>query len=73
MMHISSCDKLRAEFMMKYATDFKITGGGLMKTLLGMEVEQGDAGINLHLDHYVQTVLTEYKDYTIVLCLVVLL
>ena len=63
MMHISSCDKLRAEFMKKYATDFEITGGGLMKTFLGMEVEQGDAGINLHLDHYVQTVLTEYKDY----------
>ena len=57
MMHISSCDKLRAEFMKKYATDFEITGGGLMKTFLGMEVEQGDAGINLHLDHYVQTVL----------------
>jgi hypothetical protein len=61
MMHISSCDKLRAEFrvMKKYATDFEITGGGLMKTFLGMEVEQGDAGINLHLDHYVQTALTD--------------
>ncbi len=62
-MHISSCDKHRAEFMKKYATDFEITGGGLMKTFLGMEVEQGDAGINLHLDHYIQAVLTEYKDY----------
>ncbi len=34
-----------------------------MKTFLGMEVEQGNAGINLHLDYYIQTVLTEYKDY----------
>ena len=57
MMHISSCDELRAEFMKKYSSDFEITGGGLMKTFLGMEVEQDDTGIKLHLAHYIQTVL----------------
>jgi hypothetical protein len=35
MMHISSCDELKKEFMDKYSKDFEITGGGLMKTFLG--------------------------------------
>ena len=34
-----------------------------MKTFLGMEVEQDDTGIKLHLDHYIQTVLSEYTEY----------
>jgi hypothetical protein len=34
-----------------------------MKTFLGMEVEQNDDDIKLHLDHYIQTVLAEYRDY----------
>ncbi len=28
MMHISSCDELKKEFMDKYSKDFEITGGG---------------------------------------------
>jgi hypothetical protein len=40
MMHISSCDELNKEFMDKYSKDFEITGGGLMKTFLGMKVER---------------------------------
>ncbi len=63
MMHISSCDQLKEEFMSKYSKDFDITGGGLMKTFLRMEVEQNDEDIKLHLDHYIQTVLAEYRDY----------
>jgi hypothetical protein len=62
MKHISSCDKLREEFMSNYSKDFDITGGGLMKTFLRMEVEQNDDTIKLHLDHYIQTVLAEYRD-----------
>ena len=36
-----------------------------MKTFFGMEVEQDDTGIKLrlHLDHYIQTVLSEYTEY----------
>ena len=34
-----------------------------MKAFLGMQVEQGNKKIKLHLDHYVQEILTEYKDY----------
>ena len=63
MMHISSCDELKKEFMDKYSKDFEITGGGLMKTFLGMEVEQCGKTIKLHLDCYTQQVLAEYKVY----------
>jgi hypothetical protein len=34
-----------------------------MKTFLGMEVEQNNEDIKLHLDHYIQTVLAEYRYY----------
>ncbi len=40
MMHIPMCDVLKQEFMKKYTKDFDITGGGLMETYLGMQVEQ---------------------------------
>ena len=66
MMHTSTSTRLKEEFMKKYSKDFKITGD-LMKSFLGMQVEQleGDNKIKLHLDHcdYVQEMLTEYKDY----------
>jgi hypothetical protein len=63
MMHTSTNARLKEEFMKKYSKDFNITGGDLMKSFLGMQVEQGDNKIKLHLDHYVQEMLTEYKDY----------
>ncbi len=34
-----------------------------MKTFLGMELEQDNTTIQRHLDHYVQEMLSEYKDY----------
>ncbi len=34
-----------------------------MKTFLGMEVEQDNKTIKLHLDRYVQETLAECKDY----------
>ncbi len=40
MMHIPTCDALKQELMEKYTKDFDITGGGLMETYLGMQVEQ---------------------------------
>jgi hypothetical protein len=44
MMHVptqaSLSDALKQEFMEKYARDFNITGGDLMETFLGMQVEQ---------------------------------
>ena len=63
MMHVPTCDKLRDEFLELYQRDFEITGGGLMETFLGMEVEQPGKVIRMHLDTYIQTVLDEYKEY----------
>ena len=50
MMHVPTCDKLRDEFLQLYQKDFDITGGGLIKTFLGMEVGQQGKVIKLHLD-----------------------
>ncbi len=48
-MHISSCEDLTKELIDKYSKDFEVTGGGLMKTFLGMEVEQSGKTNQLHL------------------------
>jgi hypothetical protein len=48
-MNIFICDELKMnEFMRKYSNDFDRTGGGLMKTFLGMELEQRGKTIKLH-------------------------
>jgi hypothetical protein len=63
MMHIATNNKIKKEFMEKYSRDFNITGGGFMKTFLGMEIEQSNRSIKLNLDHYVREMLNEYKAY----------
>ncbi len=63
MMHIATNTKLKNEFMEKYSKDFNITGGGLIKTFLGMEIEQSNRSIKLHLDHYIREMLNEYRTY----------
>jgi hypothetical protein len=63
MLHVSASESLRAEFMAKYTADFKVTGGGVMETFLGMEVEQTRDSIKFHLDHYIRDLLAEYKEY----------
>jgi hypothetical protein len=63
MMHIATNNKLKDEVMEKYSSNFNITGGGLMKTFLGMEIEQSNRSIKLHLDHYIREMLIEYKAY----------
>jgi hypothetical protein len=54
LMYTTTSTKLKDEFLRKYSKDFNITGGGLMKTFLGMEVEQDNTTIKLHLDHLVR-------------------
>jgi hypothetical protein len=34
-----------------------------MKTFLGMEIEQSNRSIKLHLDHYIREMLNEYQGY----------
>ncbi len=62
-MHTSTSNKMIAEFFESHAKSFKYTGGDLMKTFLGMEVEQERGEIHLHLDTYVQEMLTKYQAY----------
>ncbi len=45
MIHTTTSNKLKDEFLRKYSKDFNITGGGLMKTFLGMEVKQDNKTI----------------------------
>jgi hypothetical protein len=49
--------------MAKCSEDFEITGEGLMKTFLGMEVEPSGKTVTLKLDCYIQQVLMDYKEY----------
>jgi hypothetical protein len=63
MMHIYSCDARKDEFMKLYSKDFDITGGNLMRTVLGMQVEQAARSIKIHLDHYIKNVVAKYAEY----------
>ena len=45
-------DHLKEEFMALFSADFDVTGGDLMQSFLGLEVEQLDGFIKLHLDTY---------------------
>ena len=53
--------KLKEEFERLYSADFEYTGGNLMTSFLGLEVEQLDTGIHLHLDTYVQELIEEFR------------
>ncbi len=63
MMHVPICDVLKQEFMEEYTKDFQITGGYLMETFFGMQVEQSKGKIRLHLDNYIRETLDEYKEF----------
>jgi hypothetical protein len=42
---------------------FKIIGCSLTETFMGMEVQNTNNTIKIHLDHCINETLTEYKDY----------
>ncbi len=56
MMHIPTNNVLCKEFMDKYSKDFDITCSVLMESFLGMEVEQSDDNICLHLDKHIKEI-----------------
>ena len=58
---IPTSQRLKEEFETLYAKDFEVTGGGQMTTFLGLEVEQSEEGISLHLDTYIQELVEEYR------------
>ena len=61
MIHTSTSQIMMDNFFKLYAKSFKYTGSDLMNTFLGMEVEQKNGTIKLHLDTYIQEVLNDYK------------
>ena len=63
MMHIYTSDEMKDECLALYKKDFENTCGGKMETFLGMAVEQKGMSIKIHLDNYIQDVLTEYSAY----------
>jgi uncharacterized glyoxalase superfamily protein PhnB len=54
---VPTSDHLKEEFMALYSADFDVTGGDLMQSFLGLEVEQLDGCIKLHLDTYIQELI----------------
>jgi hypothetical protein len=63
MQHTSTSQALMDEFMHAYSRDFEITGGEIMTTFLGLQVDHVNSEIHMHMDHYVETVLNEYKTF----------
>ena len=63
MQHTSTSQALIDEFMEAYARDFEITGGEVMRTFLGLQVEHVDSEIHLHMDTYVENVPEQYKSF----------
>ncbi len=61
MAHASTSEKLKPQFIKEYKKEFYITCEDIMTSFLGMEVEQDEKSIKLHLDTYVQDMLDEYK------------
>ncbi len=56
------------EFMHAYSRpgesrDFEITGAEIVTTFLGLQVDHVNSEIHMHTDHYVESVLNEYKTF----------
>lgn len=60
---IPTCKRLMDEFLKAYARDFDITGGTLMESFIGLQVEQPGGVIRLHLDNYIKETLAEYQEF----------
>ena len=58
---INTSDHLKEEFMALYSDGFDVTGRDLMQSFLGLEVEQLEGFIKLHLDTYIQELIAEYQ------------
>ena len=63
MIHASTSDVLKQEFIREYSQDFDITLMGNLTSFLGMEIKQGPEGIDIHLDTYIQETIVEYQKY----------
>jgi hypothetical protein len=62
--HIGTKNKIKHEFIEKYSKDFDITGGGFIKTFLGMD----NRSIKMHLDYNFLIEYTGYNDPSVFQC-----
>ena len=53
----STSQTLMDKFLEEYSREFEITGGEVMSTFLGLQVDQVQSEIHLHMDNYVSSVL----------------
>ena len=63
MIHASTSEALKQQFIKEYTRDFEITLEETMTLFLGLKIEQGPQGIDLHLDTYIQEAIDEYGTY----------
>ena len=61
MIHSSTSDDLRDQFIREYQADFDITQENVSSTFLGMEIEHNKRNLTIHLDTYIRETLAEYK------------
>jgi hypothetical protein len=59
----STSQNLMGEFLAAHGRDFEITGGDVMSTFMGLQVDHVNQEIHLHMDNYVEEILREYKEY----------
>ena len=50
MIHALTIEAIKPQFIKEYTRDFEITLEETMTSFLGLEIEQGAQGIDLHLD-----------------------
>ena len=63
MIHASTSEALKQQFIKEYTRDFEITLEETMTSFLGLEIEQGPQGIDVHLDTYIQETIDDYGTY----------
>ena len=57
MIHASTSDNLRDQFIREYQADFDITLEDVMSSFLGMEIEHNKKNLTIHLDTCIQETL----------------
>ena len=61
MIHASTNDDLRDQFVCEYQADFDIILEDYMSSSLGMEIGHNKKNLTVHLDTYMRETLAEYK------------
>ena len=63
MIHASTSEKLKREFIREYTRDFNITLEENITSFLRIEIKQGPDWIDINLDTYIREIIEEYQKY----------